>query len=140
MFDSLPQDAIEFSTWPWKKINPYFRELAERPIDAATVAAWIKDWDRLAELLSEAYQRLWVATTVDTNDEATAERYQQHLADVYPESQAASQVLKEKLLASGLEPAGFADPAAQYAPAGRDLPGREPAAAEPGARAEDRIR
>ena len=110
MFDSLPQDAIEFSTWPWNKIEPYFRELAERPIEAATVAAWIKDWDRLAELLSEAYQRLWVATTVDTNDETAAGRYQQHLAEVYPQSQAASQALKERLLASGLEPAGFEVP------------------------------
>jgi len=72
MFDSLPQDAIEFSSWPWKKISPYFRELSERPIDPTTVAAWIQDWDRLAELLSEAYQRLWVATTVDTCDEAAA--------------------------------------------------------------------
>jgi len=110
MFDSLPQDAIEFSSWPWKKISPYFRELSERPIDPTTVAAWIQDWDRLAELLSEAYQRLWVATTVDTCDEAAAGRYQQHLAEVYPESQAASQILKEKLLASGLEPAGFGVP------------------------------
>jgi len=74
MFSALPKDALEFAEWPWDKIEPYFDELAERSIDAANISAWLKDWDRLAELLSETYQRLWVATTVDTTDQVAGER------------------------------------------------------------------
>jgi oligoendopeptidase F len=110
MLEPLPHHVLEFSTWPWEKIEPYFDGLHTHPIDASNVAAWLKDWTLLAELIAETYQRLWVATTVDTTDEAAAERYQRHLEGVYPQAQAASQKLKEKLLASGLEPAGFEIP------------------------------
>ena len=110
MFATLPKDALEFAGWPWAKIKPYFDELAARPIDSSSVNAWLKDWDLLAELLSETYQRLWVATTVDTTDRVAADRYQHHLDEIYPPSQAAAQKLKEKLIASGLEPDGFSVP------------------------------
>lgn len=107
---SLPERAADFLDWPWEQIEPAYNELAERSIDAANVAAWLGDWSRLAELLYERYQRLWVATTVDTNDADAKKRYEAYLDEIYPHSQAAEQRLKEKLLHSGLQVDGFEIP------------------------------
>lgn len=110
MLAPLPDRAIEFMDWPWTRIEPYYRELAERPLSADTISAWLADWTRLAELVHETYQRLYVAITVDTTDEAARQRYEAFLDEIYPQAQAAEQILKEKLLASGLEPEGFERP------------------------------
>jgi oligoendopeptidase F len=47
---------------------------------------------------------------VDTTDEASKQRYDTFLDEIFPNTQAAEQKLKEKLLASGLEPDGFEIP------------------------------
>jgi oligoendopeptidase F len=110
MFRTLPTDALDFMNWPWAQIEPYYQELAGRPIGTASVAAWLADWTRLAELVYESYQRLYVMITVDTTDQDAERRYNEFLDGVHPQAQAADQNLKEKLLASGLEPAGFERP------------------------------
>jgi oligoendopeptidase F len=96
--------------WPWSQIEPYYQDLSERPLTTAGVAEWLAGWSKLGKLLYEAYQRLWVATTVDTTDEHSAQRYAAFLEEIYPHAQAADQKLKEKLLDSGLEPEGFEMP------------------------------
>lgn len=107
MFSTLPQDAIEFATWPWIRIAPYYEDLAARELDAGGVHAWLADWSRIGELLGEAGARLYVATTCDTTDEQAISRYHAFLEDVLTPAEAAEQRLKEKLLASGLEPGGL---------------------------------
>jgi len=107
MQSSLPQNAHEFMDWSWAQIEPYYRELAERPLAAGNLHAWLADWSRLSMLVYETYQRLRVATEVNTADQGAERRYNLFLEGVRPASQAAEQALKEKLLASGLEPAGF---------------------------------
>ena len=74
---------------------------------------WLADWTRLARLVQESYQRLYVATTVDTDDHASERRYYTFLEELFPASQAAEQPLKQQLLASGLEPENFAVPLEQ---------------------------
>lgn len=110
MFDQLPKRPIDFMSWKWSQIEPYFKQLAERPLSAASVAAWLADWNRLAELIYETFQRLYVAITVDTTDETAKQQYNAFLDEIYPNAQSAEQQLKEKLLASGLEPEGFETP------------------------------
>jgi oligoendopeptidase F len=110
MFISLPANAFDFMDWSWSKIEPYFQDLKERPLKAAGVAAWLKDWSRLGELLYETYQRLWVATTIDTRDERARKRFTVFLDEIYPYAQSGDQKLKQKLLDSGLEPEGFEIP------------------------------
>lgn len=110
MLAPLPKRSVEFMDWPWARIEPYYRELAERPLNPDTVSAWLADWTRLAELVHETYQRLYVAITVDTTDAAARQRYEAFLDEIYPQAQAAEQILKEKLLASGMEPEGFERP------------------------------
>lgn len=110
MFSSLPETTQEFKDWPWTKIEPYYQELQERELNADTQEAWLKDWSHLAELISETYQRLYVAITVDTTDQESEQKYNTFVDKIFPNVQAAEQVLKKKLLASGLQPEGFEIP------------------------------
>ncbi|MDI6696977.1 MAG: M3 family oligoendopeptidase [Anaerolineales bacterium] len=110
MIAPLPTSAIEFMDWDWPQIEPYYQELENRRLDADHVDAWLADWSRIAELIYETYQRHYVAITVDTTNEATKKRYDHFVDEIQPQAQAAEQKLKEKLIASGLEPAGFAIP------------------------------
>jgi oligoendopeptidase F len=110
MLVPLPDRAIEFMHWPWTQIEPHYQELVERPLNAANIPTWLENWSRLAELVDERYQRLYVAITVDTTDEASKQEYDSFLDQIYPNAQAAEQKLKEKLLASGIELTGFEIP------------------------------
>lgn len=107
---ALPATAQDFMTWTWAEIEPHFSELAARPLNDATVGAWLTDWSRLSELIDEAHARLYIATTLDTTDQAAEERYHTFLSDIFPQAQASDQVLKQRLLDSKLEPDGFAIP------------------------------
>ena len=107
MIKSLPMNALEFMEWPWSKIELYYQELIDRPLEASNVSSWLAEWSHLAELLQESYQRLYVAITVNTMDQDAKDRYNRFLDEIFPQSQAADQRMKEKLLASNLEPNGF---------------------------------
>lgn len=107
MFDTLPPSAQAALDWDWPRFAPYFENLRDRPLDAASVAGWLADWTKVGELLHELYARLYVATTVNTADTDAQQRFHAFLEEVIEPAQAAEQQLKEKLLASGLEPAGF---------------------------------
>lgn len=106
----LPTSAIPFMSWAWTQISPYFDELAARPLDGSTVAIWVKDWSDLTELIDERNVRLEIATTQDTTDEAALKSYFAFLDEIDSEARKAAQVLKQKLLESKLEPAGFEIP------------------------------
>lgn len=110
MLEQLPVTAQEFISWDWKKIKPFFHELEISHLDDEHVDAWLTDWTRLLNLIQETYARLYVATTVDTNDAGSEERFQVFLDQILPPVRASDQKLKEKLLESGLKPAGFEIP------------------------------
>ena len=110
MFSTLPKDPQKFMDLSWEQIKPYADDLEKRPVTSATLTAWLTDWSDLSRIISEMYSRLFVATTVNTADQAAKGRFNAFLDEVYTPSQANSQVLKEKLLASGLQPQGFEIP------------------------------
>src|SRR5215207_6755209 len=91
----------------WTQVEPYLQELAARRLTAEHVAAWLVDWTALLRLVMETYQRRYVATTVNTDDKDAEQRYYAFLEQIFPASQAAEQLLKEKLLASELQPPAF---------------------------------
>jgi oligoendopeptidase F len=97
---------------PWSSIEPFYQELAGRDLNAANVNQFLLDWTALAKLRQETYERLYVGITVDTTDKQAEQAYNDYLDIIYPGVQAAEQVLKEKLLLSGLEPEGFDVPLA----------------------------
>jgi oligoendopeptidase F len=97
----------EFVHWEWSQIEPYYRELERTKLTEGNVSGWLAEWSHLSELLDEAYNRLYVDTTLDTSNQATEERYFHFLDTIYPQMNSADQRLKQKLLSSGLEPDGF---------------------------------
>ena len=110
MFETLPATSQEFGAWTWQQIAPYYDDLLARSLSAETVDDWLADWSRLAALLDEVNTRYGIAITVNTADEETERRYNVFLDEIVPRQMAAEQSVKEKLIASGLEPAGFAVP------------------------------
>lgn len=106
----LAVDAREIFDWAWEKFAPYYARLQNVELNADKVDAWLAEWTQLSSLLDEAYQRLSVATNQNTADVEIEARYLRFSEEIYPPYQAAEQVLKEKLLASGLTPNGFEIP------------------------------
>jgi len=107
MFQTLPKDPQVFMQWDWDQINPYFEDLAKRPLSPATLSEWMRDWSDLSRILSEMYSRLWVATTCNTTDPETKDRFNTFLDKIFTPALATNQLLKQKLLASDLQPDNF---------------------------------
>ncbi len=110
MPEKLPSTPAELIDWTWPAIEPHYRELEARPVAAASVAGWLADWTRLGERLEELYSRLTVATSINTADKEAEDRLNRFLDTIFPAALAAEQKLKQKLLASRLEPEGFEIP------------------------------
>src|SRR5947208_8501639 len=108
MFAELPNTINGFQYWDWAKIEHYFKALETRDLTEANVIEWLNDWAKLNFLIGETYSRLYVGTTVDTTDEKTEARYNAYMEDILQPTNVAAQRLKEKLIASGLEPQGYA--------------------------------
>lgn len=100
----------EFLTMTWNQIEPYYGILETQAFDEGSVDAWLSDWSHLRKLVDEAYARLQLANARDTTDQAAEERYHRFLVEIYPPIQAADQRLKDRLLQSGLTPAGMEVP------------------------------
>ncbi len=110
LFDTLPADVFQFMDWTWEQIEPFLTELEAREINQANVVEWLNDWSRLGMLLQETYSRLYVATTINTADEAAQRKFFAYIENIVPNSRAANNKLERKLIASGLQPSGYEIP------------------------------
>ena len=110
MFTTLPQTSEEFATLRWAQIAPWYDELLQSPLSQETLQAWMTQWSDLSSLVDEAMMSLEIATTQNTADEERAERKHRFREEIYAPVQTLDQQVKERLLASGLEPEGFALP------------------------------
>jgi oligoendopeptidase F len=106
-FQKLPTDKDSILALTWNDLEPYYRELASRPLNDENTQGWLKDWSRLAETADEQYWRLNIATTQNTADPAIEEQFNKYVEEMQPFVKTAEQKLKDKLLASGLSPTGF---------------------------------
>jgi len=104
---STPKSAVDALDWDWTKYEPFFTQLAERDLNASTVADWLADWTLLTSLVVEVSVRLNLASDLHTDDDAARARFHKFLDEVFPPTAAADQKLKQKLLVSGLEPDRF---------------------------------
>ncbi len=106
----LPGTALELADWEWQDIEAHYLDLEGREVNSETIDEWLTAWSRLKELVQEAFDRLYVAKTLDTADESREARYNTYLEQIFTPSEEHEQKLKKKLLESGLEPDGFAIP------------------------------
>ena len=110
MTTSLPSNVQEILDLSWSFFEPYAQELQAHSLTAGNVKQWLATWSRLEGTIHEMQQRLEVARRCDTTDETAERRYNNLLDNVFPYARASAQWLKEKLLASGLEPPDFKIP------------------------------
>ena len=110
MFKNLPATPEALIAWSWPEIEPHYQELASRSITAANGETWLADWSIIGGRIEELYARLSVATSINTADREADEHMNKFLDSIYPNVMAAEQKLKEKLLASQIEPKGFEIP------------------------------
>ena len=103
----LPKTVSELMKTGWETYEPIYQELASRPLNKKNLEQWMTDWSRVFEKVDELYWRLYVEHTCHTADEAIDKQYNHYLEEIFPKFRAADQKLKEKLLASKLEPKGF---------------------------------
>ena len=94
----------------WAEIEPLYQQLERVKLTAANVEEWLANWSRLSEIVYEQNNRLAVATTVNTADQEIEKKYNENIDAIFTPSRPYDQRLKEKLLASGLAPAGMEIP------------------------------
>ena len=107
MLKGLPSTTADILKWTWGEIEPYYKDLQDRPLAEDNMHEWLKDWSDLARHIYEIQLRLEVLTTVDTTDKESEEAYKKFFDEIFPKSQASENMLKQKMLASRLEPKGF---------------------------------
>ncbi len=128
MFNTLPTSSDDLKGKSWDAIQPYFDELEARDLTAETLDLWLRDYSRLDDLLSEYGARRQVAASQDTSDAEAERLLSDYFEQIMPGWDAASQRMREKLLASKLEPSVSRHRAAQSALGSRLVPRGESAA------------
>ena len=84
IFGNLPTRAEELFDWKWDRVEPYYADLARRPLDPASMPQWMTDWTRVSSLVGEALEKLHVATTRDTSDAGLERRYHAFMEELLP--------------------------------------------------------
>jgi oligoendopeptidase F len=106
----LPTDPDTFISWTWADYEPYVADLLRQRIDVGTVEEFLDGWSAVERRIGETDNRLYIATVVNTADEAATDAYLRFVETVLPAWEEARFRLQERMLAGGLEPAGFEVP------------------------------
>ena len=104
---NLPSNPEAIIAMEWADYEPHFKSLQSTQLTSEDVDEWLLGWSALADRLDEQYTRLYVATTQHTSDEEIEKRFNHFVESIQPQARTEEQKLKEKLLASGLQPANF---------------------------------
>ena len=96
--------------WDWKKLKLEFADLLSQDLTTKNIEAWMAGWTETSSKADETYNRVYVATSVNTADKEAEAVFTDFIENIYPDWQAQEQKMKEKLLASGLSPTGFEIP------------------------------
>ena len=106
----LPKNSKEMKDWQWNNYDPYFDYLLNQELNERNISTWMKYWSDFSELIGEVGTDVYVSTTVDTTDEDAKKRFHTFLEDISENSSSKDQLLKKKLLETGIIPENFAIP------------------------------
>lgn len=106
-FDALPRAATDVLDWTWEQYAPYVAALEATELNPENVEQWLRDWSRLSDYISEQGTRLRNRSSADTRVAENLKALEAFQAGILPPATIASQKLKQKLLDSGLCPAGI---------------------------------
>ena len=86
----------------WDDLRPLFEELVQRALDGdAGFAAWLADWSRLDETVTEAAALATIAYTCDTADAAKEAAHLRFSGDILPQLEEWEVRLARRLVESG---------------------------------------
>jgi oligoendopeptidase F len=97
----LPPSPSAFAKASWDDVAPYFDDLAARPLESSTIEAWLAEWSRLEELVTEAAARAMIAYTIDTSDREKEADHLRFSTEVLPKMEERSVELARRLVESG---------------------------------------
>ena len=93
----LPKD---FVLTDWASLEPYFKELSDRPIeDALGLEKWLKDLSELEAFISEDACWRQIKMTCDTTDKSLEEAFNFFCMEIQPKMQPYADALNKKLMA-----------------------------------------
>ena len=93
----LPKD---FVLTDWASLEPYFKELSDRPIeDALGLEKWLKDLSELEAFISEDACWRQIKMTCDTTDKSLEEAFNFFCMEIQPKMQPYANALNKKLMA-----------------------------------------
>ncbi|MFL9481646.1 M3 family oligoendopeptidase [Chitinophagaceae bacterium LWZ2-11] len=94
----LPQD---FTVTTWDTLEPFFKDLADRPINSNTdLEHWLKDISELEAVVSEDACWRQIKMTCDTTDKSLEEAFTYFCMEIQPKLQPYSDLLNRKLIDS----------------------------------------
>ncbi len=94
----LPDSPDAFKDATWEDVQPYFEELAARPLDRDSVESWLEDWSRFESLLSEAGALASFAYSCDTADPAREAAQLRFGTEISPKARQQRVRLQERLV------------------------------------------
>jgi len=100
-------DFHTFQTLDKSAVLKLYQPLLDGALTDQNVTNWLTGWSDLRKLVDETYARLELNYELDTADVEAEKAYHTFLENLYPALQEVDQELKEKLLESGLAPAGM---------------------------------
>lgn len=92
----LPEDL---KVNDWETIEPYFKELLERPIDSKEkLEQWIKDLNEIEAVINEDACWRQIRMTCDTTDKKLEESFNYFFMEIQPKIQPYADLLNKKLI------------------------------------------
>lgn len=94
----LPAD---YKVTDWNSLEPYFKELAERPLNSKPdLSQWLQDLSELEAVVSEDACWRQIKMTCDTTDKSLEEAFTYFCMEIQPNLQSYADQLNKKLIAS----------------------------------------
>ncbi|HEU5042478.1 MAG TPA: M3 family oligoendopeptidase [Gemmatimonadales bacterium] len=110
----LPSSPASLARARWEDIAPFFDELAERPLDPASIEGWLQAWSTLEELVTEAAAVAMIAYTIDTSDPEKEADHLRFSTEILPKMEERSVRLARRLVDSGYSTAELATTLARF--------------------------
>src|ERR1700744_897625 len=85
----------------WQNLEPFFKELTERPINSVEeLEHWLRDRSELEAALEEDFAWRYIRMTCDTNNQELLQKFQYFATEIEPKIAPYSNELNKKLVAS----------------------------------------
>lgn len=90
-----------FAVTSWDVVEPFYKELVERPVNSVTeLAQWLADRSALEAFLSEDFGWRYIKMNCDTENEALVNDFTFYVSEIQPKSAPYEDMLNRKFMSS----------------------------------------